>query len=253
VPLPCGSTVQSVCGPCARKAKALPMAQCREGWHLTEEPTLDADEPTEQQQAQLTARADLLALYHDALTQGREEDAEELREDIRQADDTLRQLGVRGRLLSPDPPLKRPAKRSTRRRQDAPNLPTCTISKTTLGREYAGRFWPSMFVTLTCPVTGGCIRTAPRWTPSLMTIGGQRGMRCFCVAGGSVVAEPAPCRGLGSPVLRHRRTPKTRGTAPPHRAARLDPARGDPPGHRGHLPPSLVAPTTTTCGSEPAD
>jgi hypothetical protein len=154
VPLPCGSPIESVCGPCARKARALRMAQCREGWHLTEEPTLDADEPTEQQRAQLTARADLLARYRDALTQGREEDAEELREHIRKADDTLRQLGVRGRLPAPDPPAKRPAKRSTRRRQDAPDLPTRTISKTTLGREYAGRFRPSMFVTLTCPSYG---------------------------------------------------------------------------------------------------
>jgi hypothetical protein len=154
VPLPCGSTVASVCGPCARKARALRMTQCREGWHLTEEPTLDADKPTEQQQAQLTARADLVALYRDALIQGREEDAEELREDIRAADDTLRQLGVRGHLPSPDLPVTRPTKRSTRRRQDAPDLPTRTISKTTLGREFAGRFRPSMFVTLTCPSYG---------------------------------------------------------------------------------------------------
>jgi hypothetical protein len=154
VPLPCGSTVESVCGPCARKARALRMTQCREGWHLTEEPTHDAEEPTEQQRAQLTARVDLLALYHDALTQGREEEAEGLREDIREADNTLRQLGVRGQLPSPGLPVTRPAKRSTRRRQDAPDLPTRTISKTTLGREFAGRYRPSMFVTLTCPSYG---------------------------------------------------------------------------------------------------
>ncbi len=29
--VPCGSTVESVCGPCAKKAKALRMVQCREG------------------------------------------------------------------------------------------------------------------------------------------------------------------------------------------------------------------------------
>ena len=56
VPLPCGSTVESVCGPCARKARALRMAQCREGWHLAEEPILEAEEPTAEQRAQLTAR-----------------------------------------------------------------------------------------------------------------------------------------------------------------------------------------------------
>jgi hypothetical protein len=130
------------------------MAQCREGWHLTEEPTLDADEPNTEQQRALTARADLVAQYRDALQAGRVEDAEDLRETISEADEKLRQLGIRGRLPSPDLPPKRPAKRSTRRRQDAPNLPTRQVQKTTVGREYAGRFRPSMFVTLTCPSYG---------------------------------------------------------------------------------------------------
>ena len=40
VPLPCGSTLESVCGPCARKARALRMAQCREGWHLAKNSSL---------------------------------------------------------------------------------------------------------------------------------------------------------------------------------------------------------------------
>ena len=154
VPLPCGSTIESVCGPCARKARALRMAQCREGWHLTEEPTLEPEEPSAEQQAALTARADLVAHYQDAVHTGHIEDAEDLRETLQQADEKLRQLGVRGRLPSPDLPGKRPPKRSTRRRQDAPNLPTRRVAKTTLGREYAGRFWPSMFVTLTCDSYG---------------------------------------------------------------------------------------------------
>jgi hypothetical protein len=38
VPVPCGATLESKCGPCARKARTLRKAQCREGWHLTEEP-----------------------------------------------------------------------------------------------------------------------------------------------------------------------------------------------------------------------
>ena len=97
VPMPCGSTVESVCGPCARKARALRMVQCREGWHLTEEPTFDADQPTVEQRAQLTERADLVAHYRDAVRSGQVGDAEELREAIREADEKLRQLGVRGR------------------------------------------------------------------------------------------------------------------------------------------------------------
>jgi hypothetical protein len=154
VPLPCGSTVESVCGPCARKARALRMAQCREGWHLTEEPTFDADEPTPEQRAQLTVRADLVTHYREALHSGRAGDADDLRESIREADDKLRQLGVRGRLPSPDAPAKGSPKRSTRRRQDTPNLPTRKVSKATVGREFAGRYRPSMFVTLTCDSYG---------------------------------------------------------------------------------------------------
>jgi len=154
VPMPCGSTVESVCGPCARKARALRMAQCREGWHLTEEPALGAEEPSREQRAQLTERADLVSQYRDALASGRSEDADDLREALGEADEKLRQLGVRGRLPSPELPGRRPPKRSTKRRQDAPNLPTRKVSNMTIGREYAGRFRPSMFVTLTCDSYG---------------------------------------------------------------------------------------------------
>jgi hypothetical protein len=38
VPVPCGSTRQGQCPPCADKARRLRMAQCRQGWHLAEEP-----------------------------------------------------------------------------------------------------------------------------------------------------------------------------------------------------------------------
>jgi hypothetical protein len=109
---------------------------------------------TAAQQTQLTVRADLVARYRDVLSAGRVCEADELREGIRDADDKLRQLGIRGRLPSPDLPAKRAAKRSARRRQDAPNLPTRRVSKTTVGREYAGRYRPSMFVTLTCDSYG---------------------------------------------------------------------------------------------------
>lgn len=57
-------------------------------------------------------------------------------------------------LPSPDAPGRRPATRSTRRRQDAPNLPRRAVAKTMVGREFAGRYRPSMFVTLTCDSYG---------------------------------------------------------------------------------------------------
>jgi hypothetical protein len=154
VPMPCGSTIESVCGPCARKARALRMAQCREGWHLTDEPVFAADAPSAEQRAQITVRADLVHQYRHAVDTGQAGDADELRDAIREADEELRQLGVRGRLPSPDLPITRPQTRSTRRRNDAPNLPTRRVSKATVGREFAGRYRPSMFITLTCDSYG---------------------------------------------------------------------------------------------------
>jgi hypothetical protein len=111
-------------------------------------------EPTDEQTAQLAVRADLVALYRQAIEDGRGGDADELREAIEETDEELRRLGVRGRLPSPDLPALKVPKRSTKRRQDAPDLPTRRVSKSTVGREFAGRFRPSMFVTLTCDTYG---------------------------------------------------------------------------------------------------
>jgi hypothetical protein len=151
VAVPCGSTVESVCGPCARKARALRIAQCREGWHLTEEPDFTPEPPSEDHKELLTLRADLVAAYRDS--EGGE--ADELRDEIRSVDEELRALGMRGRLPSPELEVGKVApKRSTKRRQDAPNLPRRRVENRTLGREFAGRFRPSMFVTLTCDSYG---------------------------------------------------------------------------------------------------
>ena len=162
VPVPCGSTVESVCLPCARKAKALRQAQCREGWHLTEEPVITRAEPTETQRELLTYRADLAAHYREAVEAGNEPEADELRAEVSSVDAELRESGMTGRLPALDTPTKKAVKRSTRRRQDAPNLPRKKVAKTTVGREFAGRFRPSMFVTLTCETYG---RVRPDGSP----------------------------------------------------------------------------------------
>lgn len=48
VPIPCGSTRAKVCPACADKARRLRMQQCREGWHLVDDPlppeAVDLDE-----------------------------------------------------------------------------------------------------------------------------------------------------------------------------------------------------------------
>src|SRR5437588_6800454 len=63
VPVPCGSTREDQCRPCADKARRLRMAQCRQGWHLEEEPVTERTKPTEEHQALMATRADLLAAY----------------------------------------------------------------------------------------------------------------------------------------------------------------------------------------------
>ena len=62
---------------------------------------------------------------------------------------------MRGKVL-PARPARR--HRSTRRRQDAPDLPRRKVANRTVGKTYAApdgkTFRPSMFVTLTCPSYG---------------------------------------------------------------------------------------------------
>ncbi|MEU5690932.1 replication initiator [Actinosynnema sp. NPDC020468] len=154
VAVPCGSTVESVCKPCARKAKALRMAHCREGWHMTEEPDFTPAPPSEAQTELLTFRADLVKAYREAVDAGEAGHAEELREEVHSVDAELRQLGVRGRFPTPDLPERPSVKRSTKRRQDSPDLPRRRVEKRTVGREFAGGYRPSMFVTLTLDTYG---------------------------------------------------------------------------------------------------
>ncbi|MCK2257053.1 replication initiator [Crossiella sp. S99.1] len=149
VPVACGSTVASVCAPCADKARKLRMAQCREGWHLDDEPDFTPAEPTSDQAALTELRSTLWADYQNARAQGDESGMEDLREAVTAVDVELREGGVRGKLPALDAPAAKPVKRSTRRKQDVPELPRRKVAKHTLGREFAGRFRPSMFLTLT--------------------------------------------------------------------------------------------------------
>ncbi|WP_245550245.1 helitron helicase-like domain-containing protein [Nocardia niigatensis] len=154
----CKSTRASDCPSCAAKARALRFTQCREGWHLPEEPIRERNAPSEYQQELLTARADLLAGYKDAREQGDEEAAESFREVIADLDRELRASGISGRIKPIDAVPKPRRTRSTKRRQDVPNLPRKKIEKTTLGREFAGRHRPSMFLTVTMDSYGRCHR-----------------------------------------------------------------------------------------------
>jgi hypothetical protein len=171
VPVSCGSTRNDHCRPCADKARRLRMAQCRQGWHLETEPVIERATPTETQQELMTARADLFAAYGECKTNGDEVSCEEIADSVAELDAKLRAAGVRSRLTPLDPPSKL-VRRSTRRRQDTPDLPRRPIERRTVGQVFAGRYRPSTFLTLTSIPTVGSTVTAQRWTRTGMTTGG---------------------------------------------------------------------------------
>lgn len=155
---PCKSTVGSVCKACADKARFLRITQCREGWHLDHEPDAEKTAPTEQQTALLEARADLFDTFQQAKADGDQDMMSGIREVVADLDSEMKESGFRGRLPALDKEQKARRARSTRRRQDVPNLPRLKVEKTTVGREYTGGHRPSMFITLTMPSYGGIHR-----------------------------------------------------------------------------------------------
>lgn len=156
VEVPCGATLEAKCPPCATRARQLRMAQCREGWHLEEEPVSDPDPATEDQRWLIGWRAEIQA-KRDAAHASGDPDAAVWDAAIEEIDAEINQAGMVGSVLDGPAPGERRS-RSTRRRQDAPDLPRRAMSDTTLGRLYAGkdgrRFRPSMFLTLTLPSYG---------------------------------------------------------------------------------------------------
>ncbi|MFI2233570.1 replication initiator [Nocardia testacea] len=159
---PCKSTLECVCPACAARARLLRIQQAHEGWHIGEEPVVEKKKPTEQQTSLLKARADLMSAYTDAKETGDTEMMAGIREVVDDLDAELRETGIRGKLPSLDPKEKPVRKRSTRRQQAAPDLPRKKVGKTTIGREYAGKYRPSLFLTLTLPSYG---RVGPDGAP----------------------------------------------------------------------------------------
>jgi hypothetical protein len=151
--IPCGNTFAAVCPGCAERARILRAAQCREGWHLETEPVIRPDDPDDEQLMWIEHRAE--AQQHrdqaDAAGQDTTED-DELTSDL---DEQITRSGIRGTVL---PKRTERRHRSTRRRQDAPDLPRRPIAPATIGKTYTApdgkAFRPSMFITLTCDSYG---------------------------------------------------------------------------------------------------
>lgn len=121
VAIPCGSTRESVCPPCAAKARVLRMQQCAEGWHRDHEPD---PPPTDDQPDE-------------------DQEADEDRDTDQDGDEDERRV------------------RSTRRRQDAPDLPRVPQEDRTVGQTFTApdgtEYRPSMFLTLTLSSYGPII------------------------------------------------------------------------------------------------
>ena len=151
--VPCGHTLATVCPSCAERAKKLRAAQCREGWHLDTEPVIVADEPDLMQRTWVEHRAQTQKERDQAAAAGQDtDDWDELAADL---DDEITRSGLRGNVL-PSQTTRR--HRSTRRRQDAPDLPRRPVAPATIGKTYTApdgkTYRPSMFLTLTCDSYG---------------------------------------------------------------------------------------------------
>ncbi|SDR05890.1 replication initiator [Thermostaphylospora chromogena] len=153
ITIPCGATLEAKCPPCAKRNRYLRMAQCREGWHLEEEPATTPEAPDEDQLWLVAFRADLHAQYEAAKARG--EDTTDLEAAIAGVDAEINHAGIRGRLRTAPAPKRT---RSTRRRRDVPDLPKRRMASTTLGRTFTGTggktYRPSLFLSLTLPSYG---------------------------------------------------------------------------------------------------
>ncbi len=156
VMVPCGATLASICPPCAARAKALRAAQCREGWHLEDEPDLTPAAPDGMQELWLTLRAEAQLCRNTAAAAG--QDTTGYDELIGELDTEITRAGIRGQVTTShsgsDGKRRARRSRSTWRRQDAAPLPARKIAPRTTGRVYTApdgkRYRPSMFLTLTC-------------------------------------------------------------------------------------------------------
>ncbi|MGO8888504.1 MAG: replication initiator [Streptosporangiaceae bacterium] len=151
--VPCGHTLASVCPSCAERARSLRAAQCREGWHLEDEPAITPGPATGDQQWWVVLRAEAQKQRDTAAAAGA--DTTDFDELLTELDEEISKAGIRGK-VNPDRPERR--HRSTRRRQDAPDLPRRKVDPRTVGKTYTApdgkTFRPSLFVTLTCPSYG---------------------------------------------------------------------------------------------------
>nr|MDT0658963.1 replication initiation protein [Micromonospora sp. DSM 115978] len=158
VEVPCGATLAAKCKPCAERGRRLRIQQIREGWHLADEPAIRLDPAGEEALALVRVRAHMefereALQYQPMHPDERAAQLADLDAGIAELDEALSTTDLRGHLTPRERDDRPRRKRSTRRRQDAPDLPRLPVDPRTVGRAYTGRqgqtYRPSMLVTLT--------------------------------------------------------------------------------------------------------
>ncbi len=183
IDLPCGATREDKCPACAARAKRLRQVQIREGWHRTDEPNPGPAPATEEQKALITLRAHFEFERDAAERNAQWDQVDDLDAAIREVEKAIAAEGLRGRIAPPrehededqeDEHGRRV--RSTKRRQDVPDLPRQKVEARTVGRTYTAPdgtvHQPSMWLTLTLDSYGPI--HGPR------TTGNGRSISCAC-------------------------------------------------------------------------
>jgi hypothetical protein len=155
---PCGATLEAKCKPCATKNKILRQQQIREGWFLTDEPMPPPDAPSGEVEAAVLLRCTFAFEREQAMRASQWGQVTELDQAIRELDETLAGMPVRGTLRVPSVEKKERKARSTKRRADAVDLPRLAVENRTVGKVYVGkdgtRHQPSTLITFTLPSYG---------------------------------------------------------------------------------------------------
>ena len=160
IDLPCGATREDKCLPCARRNRRLRQAQIREGWHRADEPLPGPEPATDDQRSMIVMRAHLEFERDKAAREASWGEVADLDEAIRELEEAITTEGLRGRVAPPhhgpddeEPETGPRRKRSTRRRQDAVELPRRKVEPRTVGKVYTApdgsTYQPSMWLTLT--------------------------------------------------------------------------------------------------------
>lgn len=169
IDLPCGSTREDKCEPCAKRAQRLRQTQIREGWHRTDEPAPAPNPATDAQRELILLRAHLEFARDEAQRAAQFDQVPAIDEAIGEVEEAIAAEGLRGAVApshDPDDDNHARRKRSTRRRQDAPDLPRKKVEPRTVGKVYTApdgtQHRPSMWLSLTLDTYG---RVLPDGTP----------------------------------------------------------------------------------------